>query len=85
MARGTAESKVAPGDAAATPLSEIQIVAQRGRGPLGTHLRERSEKLPGLRPSWTCKAASPGSLPGAVISDTQGNPFTQDLELRGGF
>jgi iron complex outermembrane receptor protein len=71
----------APGGAAATPLSEIEIVAAPAAAPLlgrtvsGTQL-QASGRL-------DLQGALARSLPGAVAADTQGNPFTQDLQLRG--
>lgn len=67
------------GDASATPLSEIQIVASPaaplGRSVSGAQL-SASDRL-------DLQGALARSLPGAVAVDTQGNPFIQDLQLRG--
>jgi iron complex outermembrane receptor protein len=67
-----------------TPLSEIQIVVDPAGASAGA--------LPGRTVSAAQLGASGGldlqsalsrRLPGATLSDSQGNPFTQDLELRG--
>jgi iron complex outermembrane receptor protein len=74
-------AEAAPGDTAATPLSEIEIVAPPvasaplGRTVSGTQL-EAGGRL-------DLQSGLARNLPGAVVSDTQGNPFTQDLQLRG--
>jgi len=80
-ARAADAADTAPGDAASTPLSEIQIVAP----PAATPLLGRSIGGAQLRASGRLDLQSglARSLPGAVVSDTQGNPFTQDLQLRG--
>ena len=78
-----AAEAAAPGDAAPTPLSEIEIVAppaaaasaRQGRTVSGAQL-QASGRL-------DLQSGLARSLPGAVVSDTQGNPFTQDLQLRG--
>jgi iron complex outermembrane receptor protein len=70
-----------PGDAAATPLSEVQIVAKasaaapQGRTVSGAQLSASGQL--------DLQSGLARNLPGTVLSDTQGNPFTQDLELRG--
>jgi len=78
---GARAAEAAPGDAAATPLSEIQIVAP----PAATPLLGRTVNGAQLQASGRLdlQGGLARSLPGAVLSDTQGNPFTQDLELRG--
>ena len=70
-----------PGDAAATPLSEIQVVVQApAAAPLGRTVRADQLTASG---QLDLQSGLARSLPGAVVSDTQGNPFAQDLQLRG--
>jgi iron complex outermembrane receptor protein len=71
----------APGDTAATPLSEIEIVAPPATSaPLGRTVSGAQLEASGRL---DLQSGLARSLPGAVVSDTQGNPFTQDLQLRG--
>jgi len=67
---------------APTPLSEIEIVATPGGGtsPLNRTVTG-NELSAGAR--LDLQGALARRLPGATLSDSQGNPFTQDLELRG--
>jgi iron complex outermembrane receptor protein len=73
-------AEAAAGDAAATPLSEIQIVAQPAVTPEGRTVSGAQLQVAG---QLDLQSSLSRSLPGAVVSDSQGNPFTQDLELRG--
>lgn len=76
-----AADAAAPVGAAPTPLSEIQIVAQpEARGPLARSVD--GAQLQASR-QLDLQGGLARTLPGALASDTQGNPFTQDLELRG--
>ncbi|MGZ3274110.1 MAG: TonB-dependent receptor [Caulobacteraceae bacterium] len=78
---GAHAAAAAPGDAAATPLSEVQIVARpAATAALGRTVSGGQLQAPG---QLDLQGGLARSLPGAVIADTQGNPFTQDLQLRG--
>jgi iron complex outermembrane receptor protein len=70
-----------PGEAPTTPLSEIQIVAKAApAAPIGRTVSGAQLQASG---QLDLQSGLARSLPGAVVSDTQGNPFAQDLELRG--
>ena len=71
----------APGDAAATPLSEIEIVAPPAAAPLAGRTVSGAQLQASGRLDLQSNLAR--NLPGAVVSDTQGNPFAGDLQLRG--
>ena len=80
-ADGARAADAAPGDAAATPLSDVQIVARAPAvAPLGRTVSGAQLQASG---ALDLQGALARSLPGAVVSDSQGNPFAGDLELRG--